>query len=261
MGTSKGLSYTDMGKGPVLILIHGFCESKKIWEKFQHELSLDYRVICIDLPGFGASPLLVEKTSMEYYADAIYETLPDLGTGKFVMAGHSLGGYVMLAFAEKYPELIKGLALFHSSALADKDDRKANRNKTIEFIRKHGSRAFAPTLIPTLFTEASKIRFRVIVETLTEVAAQTSEASIIAASEAMRDRPDRTIVLKNTTRPVLFIIGKEDMAIPLETSLQQCHIPSQSLAYFLADAAHMGMFEKEQETLEIMRDFVDLCQK
>jgi pimeloyl-ACP methyl ester carboxylesterase len=262
MSSAPGLKFSDIGKGPSLILLHGFCESRLIWKDFAKNLSLNYRVICIDLPGFGESMLdQDEDVTVEYYAHKVYDTLQELRLGKFIMAGHSLGGYITLAFAEKYPDLLKGFILFHSSAFADNDERKAGRNKTIEFIRKNGSKSFGLILVPPLFTVHNQEAMKDTVEMLTSIASTTPAASIIAASEAMRDRKDRTDVLKNTDHPVLFIIGKEDTAVPLEINLRQCHLPARSFACFLSGTAHMGMFEKPRETLDTIKGFIDICQK
>jgi pimeloyl-ACP methyl ester carboxylesterase len=259
MGRSTTLSYSDTGQGPAVVLIHGYCESQEIWKPFAEALSGSCRVICLDVPGFGASPLDSEETSMEYYADQVHETLMALNIHTCVMAGHSLGGYIMLAFEERFSECLNGMVLFHSSAFPDSEEKKADRNKTIEFIKKNGSKAFAQVLIPTLFTPANLNLFKDTVSELIRIAGNTVAKGIIAATKAMRDRQDRTKILAGAQKPVLFVIGKEDKAVPLEASLKQCHLPAESIAYFLSDTAHMGMIEKFPETLGIFMDFVDLC--
>jgi pimeloyl-ACP methyl ester carboxylesterase len=261
MNKSPELSFSDTGKGPVLILIHGFCESKELWKDFQTELSLNNRVICIDIPGFGKSPLNNSEPTLEYYADKIFEVIHHLHLGKVVMAGHSLGGYITLAFAEKYTSFLKGIVLFHSSAYADDDDKRANREKTIDFVKQHGAAAYGPVLIPSLFTTENQIRLKEVIHQLIDVVSETSPEGIIAASRAMKNRKDRINVLKTLDKPVLFFIGKKDKTIPLELSLQQCHLPEKSIACFLSDTAHMGMFESPVITMETLSNFVKQCQK
>ncbi|MFL5728399.1 MAG: alpha/beta fold hydrolase, partial [Cytophagaceae bacterium] len=129
------LHYTESGRGKTIVLVHGFCESQEIWKKTQAALSAHYRVICPDLPGFGKSPLKVKDISIAYYAEMIKELLAFLNVEKCCMIGHSLGGYITLAFAEKYSAMLSSFGLFHSTAFADSPEKKENRNKTIQFIQ------------------------------------------------------------------------------------------------------------------------------
>ena len=119
------------GNKPVLVFLHGFCENKQIWEQFTQPLQANYRLILIDLPGFGDNTVPRPDYTMESGAVYVREVLTSLAIQKCVLIGHSMGGYVGLAFAEKYPELLLGLVLFHSSALPDSAEKKENRNKTI----------------------------------------------------------------------------------------------------------------------------------
>jgi pimeloyl-ACP methyl ester carboxylesterase len=250
------LHYTESGHGKNLVLVHGFCESSLVWEKFQAQLSSKYRVICPDLPGFGRSPIKVKDVSIAWYAEMLKELLSFLNVDQCCMIGHSLGGYVTLAFAEKYPSMLNSFGLFHSSAFADNTEKKEGRNKTIQFIEKHGVEMFAQSFVAPLFFAGNRDRLKDQIAKMTDIAASSSKEGVIEATKAMRDRQDRTHVLKNTKLPVLFIIGKEDTVIPLEKSLEQCHLPGNSTACFLKDAGHMGMFEKAEDAMRIIEKFV-----
>src|SRR4051812_32476186 len=121
------LSYQALGKGPAVVLIHGFCEDQSIWSDYIQKLSRDYHVIVPDLPGFGkSSPEFGEAVTMEYYARRVHEVLEIVlqAEERVTFIGHSLGGYVALAFAELYPERINGMGLFHSTAFADNEEKK-----------------------------------------------------------------------------------------------------------------------------------------
>ncbi|WMJ71763.1 alpha/beta hydrolase [Cytophagaceae bacterium ABcell3] len=247
-------SYVDKGSGAVIVLLHGFCEDKTLWNKFIEKLSNEFRVIAPDLSGHGNSPLPEQSISMESMAIEIKQLLDYLDIGQCVMAGHSMGGYVALAFAEKYPETLKGICLFHSSAFADTNEKKEARNKTISFIKKHGVNAFADSFVAPLFSLDN--RKEPYVTEVNKMVKNTAPQSIMAAAAAMRDRPDRTHVLKAIDAPVLFIAGKEDNAAPLEKILQQCTLPKESFLHVLSDTGHMGMFEKEQETVGCLQAFL-----
>lgn len=255
------LSYTDTGEGEVVVLIHGFCESRSLWKNFEDELSSKYRVICPDLPGFGESRLAVDTVSMEYFAQEIKAFLDVLNIEKYILIGHSLGGYVALAFAEMFPLSLKGMGLFHSTAYADTEEKKINRDKTINFIEENGVDVFALAFVPPLFNPDSRNRYSEEIEAITKVAKNTDPLAVIETTKAMRDRIDRSKVMSQLKVPVLYIIGKEDNAVPLEVSMKQCSLPSDSVVHILEGCGHMGMVEKKTETIKAIDNFVAYCTK
>jgi len=255
------LSYRDEGNGTPLVLVHGFCESKEVWKDFSAILSSKFRVITPDLPGFGESKLEDPNTSMDYYADKLHALLNHLNIHKCILVGHSLGGYIGLAFAEKYEHRLWGLGLFHSTAFEDTQEKKDNRDRTIKFVEKHGVEAFASTAVTPLFYPPKREELKKEIELMIRIAAGSSKEGVIAAAQAMRDRKDRTNVLKKIKCPVLVVVGKEDQAVTLEKSLQQCCLPHHSVVHFLADAAHMGMFERKKDTLKIVEGFGELVER
>jgi pimeloyl-ACP methyl ester carboxylesterase len=253
------LEYNDTGNGFPLVLLHGFCESRELWKYCEKELAIHFRVIAPDLPGFGESRLEDPEASMEYFADKVKELLDSLKISQCVMVGHSLGGYITLAFAERYESCLKGFGLFHSTAFADSEERKENRNKTITFIEKHGVPAFAQSFVAPLFSLRNRELLRTEIQDLIRIAASSSEHGVIETTKAMRDREDRTSVLKNSTVPVLFVAGKRDGTIPLEKSLEQCHLAKHSIVHFLSEAGHMGMIENKAEAIKILRNYTNFC--
>jgi len=257
----KTLSYTDIGDGATVVLLHGFCENRRMWEAFSAILSMKFRVITIDLPGFGESEVPMENssTTLEGFADAVRQTLEKLHVNKTVLIGHSMGGYTALAFAEKYPEMLSGLGLFHSTAFPDTDEKKALRDKTVQFIRQNGTSKFIKSFFPGLFSEKTKQEFENQIQFFINDAAGLPELSLIAALEAMKNRPDRRHVLEASQVPVLFILGKDDNSVTLQQSLEECHLPADSSVHFLAETGHMGMVEKMEKTRDIVFHFIDYC--
>ncbi|HWZ22501.1 MAG TPA: alpha/beta hydrolase [Cytophagaceae bacterium] len=253
------LEYNDTGHGYPLVLLHGFCENRSLWKYCEKTLALHYRVIAPDLPGFGESRLEEPQVSMDYFAEQIKILLDDLKIKKCVMIGHSLGGYVVLAFAEKYETRLTGMGMFHSTAFADTEEKKENRNKTITFIEKHGVSVFAESFVPPLFSLRNKDLLKPEIKELIHTAAASSELGVIETTKAMRDRKDQTEVLKNVSIPVLYVVGKLDGAVSLEKSLEQCYLPKHSIVHFLEGAGHMGMIEKKPETIKILRHFTEFC--
>lgn len=254
------LSYLEKGKGNPVVFIHGFCEDKSLWEKFTAPLSASYKVICVDLPNFGES-LSMQEVSIEQMADSVIDTIKHLKVGQCVVIGHSLGGYVALAMADLYPEKLAGLGLFHSTAFADTPERKENRNKAIANIKENGSEPLVRTLIPSLFSPAQKQEENIkkSIDILINKAKQIPSANLIATLQAMRDRKERINILQNTNLPVLFIVGKDDVPVPLEASMAQCHLPKNSLVSIMAGVGHMGMIEAEKNCQIVVKNFLEYC--
>lgn len=252
------LACFETGNGQALVFIHGFCESKDIWKDIQEELSLNYRVISVDLPGHGLSLMEKEELSMEYFADKVKELLDTMDIPTCVMVGHSLGGYVSLAFAEKYPERLSGFGLFHSTAYEDSEEKKKNRNRTIEFIEKHGMDAFADSFVAPLFYHGNRENLETEIENMKNICRSTDPKAVIATTKAMRDRKERIDILKKIQIPVLFVIGKDDNALPLDKSMEQSSMPAHYQVCLLEKTGHMGMFEKKQESINCLKGFLEM---
>ena len=148
--------YKITGKGKAVVLLHGFIEEGIMWNDTARALSKKHRVIVPDLEGFGNSPLQSKTLSMEHYAGEIYKLLKKEKVKQCVMLGHSMGGYIALYFAEKYPQMLSGFGLINSQCYADTEEKKANRKKGNEFIATHGTKVFVNELYGNLFHEIFK---------------------------------------------------------------------------------------------------------
>ena len=252
MPEQAGIFYTDQGKGFPVLLIHGFCETHQIWESFSKELSKDFRILSIDLPGFGKSELLREPFSVTDVGLRVLEFLKELKIESCIPIGHSLGGYVTLAMAEKQSKIFKAFGLFHSTAYPDTEERRLSRNKVIEFVTKHGVTTFIESFIPPLFYDQSNPH----ILPLVRLASQTKAETLIAYIKAMRDRPDRTNVLEQFQGPILFIAGEKDAGISPESVKKQASLASNVTFNLLPGIAHMGMFESEEVTLTLIHKFL-----
>ena len=260
----SNIYYKTIGQGKPVLLLHGFGEDGTVWERQVQALQNNYRLIIPDIPGSGKSELVV-NANIETYAEIIKEliniehsqvTLPGKDFELISLIGHSMGGYIALAFAEKYPQYLNSLGLFHSSAFADADEKKATRKKAIEFIQEKGAVAFLKTRIPGWFNETFEAENKPVILSLINKATNFTEAALIQYYEAMIARPDRVHVLKNFTKPVLFIIGEHDKAVPLQSSLEQCYIPAISHVHILENSAHMGMYEETSKVNSVLNNFL-----
>jgi pimeloyl-ACP methyl ester carboxylesterase len=248
--------YTDSGNGIPVVFLHGFCESHAIWIDFLSSFPKDIRILNADLPGFGSSPLPSNHLSIDSVGLSIIEWLLELKISNAVLIGHSLGGYVALSIVKQRPDLISGLVLFHSTAFADSEEKKVNRNRTIDFVRKNGVVPYIDTFVPGLFFKKDHSAI-----TLThKIGIQTSSDTLIAYTEAMRDRPDQTSVLKNFNKPVLILAGVRDSIIPYNSLEQQVTFLQKPTFIVLDESAHMGLFEQPETSRKAIQKFIFSCE-
>ena len=262
---SSKIFYRITGKGKPVVLIHGFGEDGNIWDKQVDFLQDQFQLIVPDLPGSGKSGVISSQSAvgMEEYAEIIKAILVEEKIEKSTMLGHSLGGYITLAFAEKYPGMLNSFGLVHSTAFADSEEKKTARLKSIEFIKKYGPYDFLRNTIPGLFNPSGRWKrpdgsrgTESYIEELVEKGKNFSSEALIQYYQAMINRPDRTAVLKNFSKPILFIIGEQDNAVPFAQSMQQCYLPVQSHIHILRNSAHMGMLEETAATNNFLLGFL-----
>ena len=254
----KTIAYQISGRGPALVLLHGFLESKMIWSEFAEILQKDFTVITIDLPGHGESEQIDGTHSMQLMSETVKAVLEAEKIEKAIIAGHSMGGYVALQFAVDNKDIVKGLVLFHSNANADSDEAKENRRRTINIIKQNKD-GFIRQFIPDLFDQKHVENYAGAIQKLQEQAALMTPEAIIAALSGMRDRPDRLQYLLLSEIPVLFIIGKQDSRMPYIQLMAQAVIPSHSEMLLLEDVGHMGYIEAPVKTLQALKHFAFRC--
>ena len=168
-----------------------------------------------------------------------------------------MGGYITLAFAEKYPERLNGFTFLHSTAFADSEEKKTARRKSIEFIRKYGAAEFIKQSSPNLFSEHTKSENPSLIQELISRYDNFEADVLVYYYEAMMQRPDRTNLLRSFKKPIQFIIGEGDNAVPLEQSLRLCYLPEFSYIHILESAGHIGMWEAKAEVNNFLLAFIN----
>ncbi len=246
------ISYSDTGKGTAIVLLHGFLENKTMWQDFIPELSLKNRIITIDLLGHGETECLGYVHSMEDNADVVHEVLSNLRIRKAVFVGHSMGGYVALAFAELFPESIKGLVLLNSTSRADSDERKANRDRAIVAVKQNYA-SFIRMSIANLFSEDNREKLIDEIEKVKTEALKTPLQGIVASLEGMKIRKDREVLLHLTPYPKLLILGEKDPVLNLVETKEQIENTTVELATF--PDGHMSTIENKKELLKVLSLF------
>jgi pimeloyl-ACP methyl ester carboxylesterase len=252
----KKFVFRIYGEGKPVLLIHGFGELENVWKNQLDALSGKYRIIVPDLPGSGESDLIPDM-SIEGMAEPIKIMMDEENIKKCCIIGHSMGGYITLAIAEKYPEYLEAFGLFHSTAFADTDEKKSTRRKGIDFIKEYGAFAFLKNTTPNLFSPATTAEKPGLIDEQIETLTGFTDTSLILYYEAMINRPDRTHILRNSTIPILFVAGKYDNAVPIIDSLKLCHLAPLSYFYTLENSGHMGMLEEAGKTIHILEEFLN----
>jgi pimeloyl-ACP methyl ester carboxylesterase len=250
---TKRICYIDQGQGDVIVLLHGFLGSLRIWDDFSRILSAHFRVVSIDLPGHGSSDV-IEDVTLETMAAVVKAVLDSLQITACLVAGHSMGGYVALEFTRQYPQLMRGICLFHSHGSADTEEAKENRRRTINIVRLNHD-GFIRQFIPDLFAEINLVRLANVISSLQEMAAEVSVEGVVASLEAMRGRSGSIELLQTIDIPVLYIGGKDDSRIPAQKIMSQALLPPHAEVLMLSNVGHMGFVEAPEKTLYVLRDF------
>ena len=247
------ISYSDQGKGTAVVLLHGFLENKTMWNVFIPELSKKYRIIAIDLLGHGETECLGYVHSMEDQAEMVHAVLHELKIRKTVLIGHSMGGYVALAFAELYPDNVKGIVLQNSTSRADSDERKKNRDRAIKAVKQNYTN-FVRLSIANLFSEDNRERLENEIEKVKLEALKTPLQGIVAALEGMKIRKDREVLLHFAPYPIQLVLGKKDSVLIYEENIDQIEGTKVELTTF--PDGHMSHIENETELKKVLVDFL-----
>ncbi len=245
------LAYDAFGpeQGPAVVLIHGWPLDRTIWAEVAPRLaSAGFHVLCPDLPGFGGSGALDSgRWTVEGFAEELADFLDERTSGRVAVAGHSFGGYVALAVAEKMPGRLAALGLVASRTMADSDTARAGRQATIDKVKAGGASALLPDLASKLLAPGAAEDLR------TRAAAligRTAPEAIVAGLAAMAARPDRTGILESFPRPLLVLHGSADQIIPVAEAAQPVRQAGPLDRVLLEGVGHMPMWEDPARTAD-----------
>ncbi|MDY0101666.1 MAG: alpha/beta hydrolase [Lentimicrobium sp.] len=248
------IHYRKTGKGPWVVLLHGFLESLEIWNDFALQLENEFSLLMIDLPGHGRSGLMGEVNTMADMADVVLAVADSEQINKFVVCGHSMGGYVAVELAKHAPERIKGAVFLHSHIAPDDEQAKENRRRTVNIVKLNHT-GFIRQFIPDLFSEINRERLASEIEKLSNRAASTSAKSIIASLEGMKERSGGLDLLLETEIPLFFVIGKNDSRMPYNKVMAQAMMGRNIQVQLLDNVGHMSFLEAPEKVFPVLRDF------
>lgn len=249
------IDFTVIGKGSAIVLLHGFLENKEMWNDIIPSLPKNRRYISIDLLGHGQTENLGYVHTMEEQASMIRALLKSLNIRKVTFIGHSMGGYIALAFADIFPKNTKGICLLNSTAYPDNSAKKASRDRAIEAVKKT-HKMFIRISIPMLFSEENKIPLKKEIGTVTKEALKTSKQGVIASLEGMKIREDRTHILQNDSIKKLIILGKNDSVLLIDKHQNQVKDTNTKLV--VLNQGHMSHIENKLEVQQTLKEFINL---
>ena len=257
MAGSTALHIADSGVGEkCVVLLHGYLESMYVWEDFLPLLTPHLRVITVDIPGHGISEVKGEVHTMEMVAEVLRDMLDALGIERVTMVGHSMGGYVSLAFCAAYPERLDGVVLLSSSPNPDTELKRENRRREIALVRAGKKDALARVAPEAGFAEQNRRRLKSYIDDLVEQVHITEDEGIVALLGGMIERKDQNEMLRNSSVRQLFILGKKDGYIPVEAAEEFIAKNPQAEVVWLEESGHMGFIEQPQECAQAIIDFV-----
>lgn len=253
--------YSDSGEGEPVILLHGYLESSESWNGFAEKLARRFRVISVDLPGHGRSTIFGECHTMEFMATMVKGLLDSLNFSKVFLTGHSLGGYVSLAFLENFPERLKGYSLLHSHPFADTPELIEKREREIKIVKSGKKFLLYPDNVSRMFADENLTKFKESLQFAKDVASRLSDEGIIAVLNGMICRPSRLSVMEAGKVPCLWILGRYDNYISCEQVMAKVTLPGNARVHVLENTGHLGFIEEEEETLELLTGFINGIEK
>ncbi|MCW3076004.1 MAG: Alpha/beta hydrolase [Bacteroidetes bacterium] len=252
------VTFFDKGKGKAVVLLHGFLGSHEIWRNTINDLSTSYRVIAIDLPGHGHTACYGYAHSMDLMAKCVKAVMDHLHLKKYVIIGHSMGGYVGLAFADLFPDNLRGLCLYHSTAYADSDEKKKDRLRAVQAVKSNRN-IYTKNTIRNLFATKNLKYLKTEISFATKIAKGTGRQGIIAALHGMKDRPRRDIILGLVEYPVMMVIGELDNVLPYQQLLEQSQTIRNKIILYLEHDGHFGFLESPRHSNKELRKFLRQC--
>ena len=256
----RTVHYRDEGRNnePTLVLLHGFLQNLDVWTSYVLSYMSSLRVITIDLPGHGLTDSFCDVHTTDFMAGIVKEVLNAAGVDQCVMVGHSMGGYVALAFAERYPYCLKGLGLVNSHALADTDEQRDRREEVCRMAQENVA-SYIVGFVGSLFDESRRAALSADINDLQSQCLHTTAASVIAAQRGMSHRPSRIAVLQQLDVPVYFIFGNNDPRLPIELAVAQTLVPRRSESLLLENVGHMAFLEEREYVKPRLLSFVQNC--
>lgn len=247
------LYYEEIGQGLPVVLLHGFPLNHTIWAPVVDRLKDQVRLITPDLRGHGQSPVTDGEYSMRLMAEDVHVLLNRLGIEKAIVAGHSMGGYVSLAFARAYPGCLAGLAMVSSQAEADTPEKRQGRYITAEEVGRRGVKAVVKKMLPKLTARKD------LAPDLLDIMVKMPKKGMIGALKGMAERPNALEWVPEINAPAVVIAGEQDTIIPMERARTMTQMFTRGWLVEVPEAAHMPMMETPQVVSDALKQLIEMA--
>lgn len=257
MAGDTALHVCDSEKGErTVVLLHGYLENMEVWDDFVPLLYKSVRVVTLDIPGHGVSEVKGEVHTMEYLADTLAAALKRLGIERCFVVGHSMGGYIALSFCERHAEMLDGVVLLSSTPNADSPEKAENRRREIALVKAGRKESLARVAPEAGFAPENRKRLQSYIDDLEETVHITEDAGIVALLNGMIQRKDQNEMLRKSSVPQLFILGRRDGYITPEVAAAMVERNPQAEVVWLDNSGHMGFIEEPHKCAEALLDFI-----
>lgn len=246
------LYYEELGQGTPVVFLHGFPFDHEIWQSVVPLVAKEARVILPDLRGHGRSPVPDGVYTMRQMAEDVVQLLDRLEIEKAVLVGHSMGGYVSLAFAHAYPGRLLGLGLVATQSAADNPEKRQSRLKLASSIKRRGMKPVVSDMLPKLTSRQD------LLPPLMEVMLRTSPVGAAGALKGMAERPDMTGLLAEIQAPALVLTGLDDQLLPLENVKMMAQMLPKGWLVEVPETGHMLMMEAPEKVAEALCQLVQM---
>ncbi len=259
MAGGTAIRYRDIGKGDkVVLLLHGYLHSLEVWDDFAGQLGKNFRVLAFDLPGHGVSEVMGDVHTMEFLADTAKALLDKLEVDAVNIIGHSFGGYVALAFGDKYGDMVQSLTLFHSYPGADTPERAADREREIEIVLSGRKELLTSRNPSRLFAPQNSKRYSAVIDELAQQAMLTEDEGIVAILRGIAARKDMNDMLHKAPFRQLFIFGLHDQMIDAERARDIIALHPQAKSMILEESGHIAFVEEMALCVDEVGSFIGM---
>lgn len=245
-----------------IVLLHGYLETMNIWNELVDLLKDKYRVIVLDMPGHGLTDSApaqkggVSVNTMEFGADIVKALIEKCNAKNVVLGGHSMGGYVTLAFCRKYPGTLEKAVIFNSNPYKDDPSKAEDRKREIDVIRAGKLDMLAELSIPKMFKpENLRLFDDKIMETI-ELCDMHNPEGIVASVMGMQQREDTTEIMENPPVPMMMFEGDSDRFLDLEGVTQMIRKFPKVKHILLENTGHNSFIEAQEKVYQHICDFV-----
>lgn len=251
------IAYEVLGKGAPVVLLHPFPAHHEFWKPIAERLATRYRVLLPDLRGHGESEVGEGPATMEKHGADLARVCDEIGIGRAVFAGVSIGGYILFEFWRRHRQRVRALVLSDTRPQADTEEGRATRLKAAEDVLQRGPEPFIDSMLPKLLGESTHQNRPDLVQAAKRMMMKMSPEDIAQVQRGMAVRPDSMETLKTINVPTLLLVGSEDTLTPrADAELMRQNIAGSQLRV-IAGAGHYAPFEQSDATLPLLRQFLD----